>query len=183
MQECQRFWAEREQDLDWEVMHHLAGSSQPFESLINPTDPRFLAPGDLPLKIKAYCKETKQPVPRGPGPIIRCVLESLALSYRQATKELERLTGRSIERLHLLSSGRPNTLLHHFIANALQIPVVTGPFEAATIGNLLVQAVAFGQVKSLEEARRIVRDSFKFETIQPHAHAWDAACEQYEKLI
>src|SRR5206468_2275711 len=92
VQECRRHWPEKDQDLDYDVMTHLAASAPPFESLINPTDPRFLEPGDMPARVQAFCKETGQPVPRKPGPIIRCVLESLALLYRKTVREMERVT-------------------------------------------------------------------------------------------
>jgi rhamnulokinase len=183
MQECRRYWAEREQELDYEVMTHLAGAATPFESLINPADPRFLTPGDMPVKIAAFCKETNQFVPRKPGEVIRCVLESLALFYRRTLHEIERLTGRKIEKLYVVGGGTRNTLLNHFTANALQIPVVIGPTEATSVGNVLVQAVALGHLKSLEEARRVVHDSFPCEIIQPHAAAWDAAFDRLERFF
>lgn len=183
IQECRRYWTEKEQDLDYDVMTHLAASSPPFESLINAADPRFLTSGDMPLKIQAFCKETNQPVPRKPGPIIRCVLESLALLYRKTLKDIEKITGRKIEQLHLVGGGTRNSLLNHFTANALQIPVVIGPSEATSVGNVLVQAMALGHVKSLADARKIVRDSFKLETIQPHAAAWSSAYQRLEKLL
>jgi len=183
LQECRRYWAEEEQELDYEVMTHLAGSSPPFQSLINPADARFLSPGDMPLKVQAYCKESGQTVPRKPGPIIRCVLESLALLYRKTLQEIEQITGRKIERLHMVGGGTKNTLLNHFTANALQMPVVLGPAEATSAGNVLVQAMTLGHVKSLPEARKIVRDSFKIETIPSYAAAWNAAYERLEKLF
>jgi len=183
IQECRRHWAEKEQDLDYDVMTHLAASSPPFESLINPSDPRFLEPGDMPSKIQAFCKETGQLVPRKPGPIVRCVLESLALLYRRTLGDIEKITGRKIERLHIVGGGTKNSLLNHFTANALQIPVVIGPTEAAAAGNVLVQAMALNHVPSLEEARKIVRDSFSMEIIQPHVAAWSAAYDRLEKLV
>src|SRR5947207_10804154 len=183
VQECRRYWAEKEQDLDYEVMTHLAGSAPPFESLINLTDPRFLTPGDMPAKVQAYCKETGQTVPRKPGPILRCVLESLALLYRKTLREIEQVTGRKIERLYIVGGGTKNTLLNHFTANALQLPVVLGPSEATSIGNVLVQALALGHLNSLEEARKVVRDSFASETIQPYAAAWNSAYERLQKWL
>jgi sugar (pentulose or hexulose) kinase len=122
-------------------------------------------------------------VPRKPGPIIRCVLESLALLYRKVLHEIEQVTGRKIERLHIVGGGTRNSLLNHFTANALQIPVVVGPTEATAAGNVLVQAMALGHVKSLEEARQIVRESLPHETIQPHAAAWNSAYERLEQLV
>lgn len=183
IQECRKYWAEREQELDYEVMTHLAAASPPFESLINPADPRFQTPGDMPEKIQAFCKETGQSIPRKPGPVVRCVLESLALLYRKTLKEIEHITGKKIERLHLVGGGSKNSLLNHFTANALQIPVVIGPSEATAVGNVLVQAIALDHLKSLEEARGVVRDSFKFETIQPHANAWNTAYEKLERFL
>lgn len=182
VQECRRYWAERQQELDYEIMTHLASSAAPFECLINPADPRFLVPGDMPEKITAFCKETGQPLPRKPGQFIRCALESLALFYRRTLKSIEQITGHTFERLYIVGGGSKNRLLNHFTANALQIPVVIGPAEATAAGNILAQAVALGHVKSLAEGREILRDSFPLQVVQPHPVSWDPAIERMEKL-
>ena len=181
LEECRRFWKERDREIDDGLLTHLAGSSPPFDSLINPTDPRFLEPGDMPLKIQAFCRETNQPVPRKPGPIIRCVMESLALQYRKTLREIEDLTGRQIARVYLLG-GSANALLKHFIANAVRLPLVVVPADAAATGNVLVQALALGRLKSIEQAREVVRASFKTETLVPYANAWDAAYDRLTHL-
>jgi len=179
LEECQRYWREKGADLDRDMLLHLLGTATPFESWINPADPRFSEPGDMPLKIQAFCKETGQTIPRKPGPITRCILESLALLYRKTLREMEELTGQGIDRLYVLG-GSANNLLNHFTANAVQIPVVVATADAAAIGNVIVQALALGHIKSLDEARQIVRNSFKMETIIPHASAWEVA---YGRLI
>lgn len=181
LEECRRFWKERDREIDDGLLSHLAGSSPPFESLINPADPRFLLPDDMPLKVQAFCRETNQPVPRKPGPIMRCVLESLALQYRKTLQEIEAITGSHIERLYLLG-GSANALLNHFTANAMQRPLVVVPADVAAIGNVMVQAMALGHFQSLEQARDVVRHSFKTETLIPYATAWDTAYERLEKL-
>ena len=184
VQECRRDWAKKEQDYDYAMLSHLAASADPFLSLINPEDPRFLSPGDMPDKIKAFCKETGQRTPKKPGDFIRCVLESLALSYRRTLHQLEHFSGRKFERLHIVGGGSQNAVLNHFTANAVQIPVVVGPVEATTIGNILVQAIAMGHISSLEEARKVVRDSFPIQTIQPReAAAWEDAAERFEQFF
>ena len=121
----------------------------------------------MPLKVQAFCRETNQPVPRKPGPIMRCVLESLALQYRKTLQEIEALTGSHIERLYLLG-GSANALLNHFTANAMQRPLVVVPADVAAIGNVMVQAMALGHFQSLEQARDVVRHSFKTETLIPY---------------
>ena len=181
LEECRRFWNEKDREIDDTLLAHLAGSAPPFESLINPDDPRFAEPGDMPLKIQAFCRETNQPVPRKPGPVIRCVLESLALQYRKILREIEGLTGRQIERVYLLEAS-DHALLNHFIANALRLPLVVAPTDATAIGNVVVQALTLGHIETLEQAREIVRSSFKVETLVPYATAWDAAYERLTKL-
>jgi rhamnulokinase len=181
-EECQRYWRETDRELDPELLTHLAICAPPFESLINPADPRFQTPGDMPLKIQAFCKETNQAVPRKPGPITRCVFESLALMYRRTLQEIKYLTGRKIARLYLLGDSG-NSLLNNFIANALRIPVVIAPPDTAAMGNVVGQALALGHVESLAHAREILCDSFKTETITPQVAAWDAAYYRLAELV
>ncbi len=181
LEECRRFWEQTDRGLDDDMLGHLAGSAAPFESLIDPTDPRFAEPGEMPLKIQAFCKETGQPIPRKPGPIYRSILESLALLYRKTLQELEYLTGTKFARVYVLG-GKTNNLLNHFAANALQLPVTVAPPDATAIGNIIVQAVALKHLASIQEGRDLVRSSFKLETIMPHAAAWNAAFDRFVSL-
>lgn len=181
IEECRRFWAESDQGIDAGLLTHLAASSPPMESFINLNDPRFSTPGDMPLKIRAYCKETGQTEPRKPGPIIRCVLESLALHYRKVLDEITAMTGSEFFRLYLLGDTS-NHLLKHFIANALQIPVVTVPPDSAALGNLTVQALATGHFQSLADARQFLSECIKTETTLPHAAAWAPAYNRFVEL-
>lgn len=174
LEECLRYWRQQDRQIDDTLLTHLASSAPPFESLINPADPRFLTPGEMPLKIHAFCRETNQTVPRKPGPIIRCILESLALFYRRTLQELEELTGRPITQVYLLD-GAANHLLKHFITNAVRRPLVTMSPDAAAIGNVLVQALALGHLESVDRAREVAGKSTKAETLLPHTTAWDTA--------
>jgi len=184
VQECKRDWASRGQDLDYATITKLASEAKPFVSLINPTDERFLGPGDMPTKIAAFCKETGQPVPATPGAFVRCALESLALFYRITLKQLETLTGSKLEKLHIVGGGSQNMLLNQFAADSLQIPVIVGPTECTALGNVLVQAIALGHLPSLAAAREVVRNSFEVKTIQPQSRAeWDRAFARFEKLV
>jgi rhamnulokinase len=181
LEECRRYWKQQDREIDDEMLIHLAGSAPAFESLINPNDARFLAPGDMPLKIQSYCRETGQPIPRKPGPIIRCVLESVALLHRKTLGELEQLAGREIKCVYLLGSA--NKLLNHFTANAVQRPVVVAPVDAVALGNVLGQALALGNIQTLAEAREIVRKGFKLQRLLPYTAAWDTAYARLTQLI
>ena len=183
VQECRREWACSGQEFDYATLTRLAAEAPAFVSLINPADPRFMAPGGMPARIARFCRESGQPVPASPGAFIRCALESLALLYRRTLLQIEQLTGRKIERLHIVGGGSQNALLNQFTANALQIPTLAGPTEATAAGNVLIQAVALGHLPSLTAIRDTVRASFEVKRVEPEAGAeWAIQYSRFENL-
>jgi rhamnulokinase len=184
IQECRREWARQGQEYDYATLTRLACEAPPFVSLINPTDPRFVAPDNMPNKVADFCRETGQLVPETPGAFVRCALESLALCYRVTMQQLEAVIGGRIETLHIVGGGSQNRLLNQFAANALQIPIIAGPTECTALGNVLVQAVTLGHLPSLAAAREVVRRSFAVETFVPKdAAMWDEAFARYTKFL
>jgi rhamnulokinase len=181
VQECRRHWAARGDDYSYAELTARAAEAPAFVSLINPADPRFATPGEMPMKMAAFCRETGQPEPSSPGAFIRCALESLSLLYRKTRLELEELTGRKLRCLHIVGGGSKNNLLNQFTADALQIPVLAGPVEATAAGNILVQAITLGHVPSLEAAREIVRSSFALREFHPQQN-WDAPIARFNAL-
>jgi rhamnulokinase len=184
VQECRRQWAAAGRNFNYETLTSLAAEAPPFGSLINPADPRFLAPADMPGAIAAFCRETGQPVPATPGAFIRCALESLALLYSRTLRQLEQLIGRRIERMHIVGGGSRNVLLNQFTANALRRPVLAGPVEATAAGNVLIQALSLGHLPALTALREIVRESFDVAVFKPEAaNEWEALSRRFEKLL
>lgn len=184
VQECRRHWVKEGKSHDFAGLERLAAAAPPLVSLINPNDPRFLSPDNMPEKIAGYCRETGQPVPADDGACMRCIYESLALSYRAVLRRLNRLIGGRIERLHIVGGGSQSTMLNQFAANAAKIPVHVGPTECAALGNILIQAIALGHLPSHAAAREVVRNSFKVNTVMPEdAVSWDAAAARFEKLL
>ena len=183
VQECRRQWAKEGAKYEFAELEKLAAAAPPFVSLINPDDARFLSPDNMPEKIADFCRETNQPVPASHGAYVRCIYESLALFYRSTLRKLERLTGKKIEKLHIVGGGSKDATLNQFAANALKIPVFAGPAECAALGNLLIQAITLGHVASHAAAREIVRNSFELKMFTPQdAEQWDAAATRFEKL-
>jgi len=184
VQECRRQWAKEGKKYDFAALEQLAASAPPFVSLINPDDPRFLSPDSMPEKIAEFCRETGQPVPANHGAYMRCIYESLALFYRVVLRRIERLTGKKIERLHIVGGGSQATTLNQCTANAVKIPVLAGPTECTATGNILIQAITLGHLPSHAAAREVVRNSFELKTITPQdAAQWDAAATRFEKLL
>ncbi len=183
LQESRRAWARQGLNLDYASLTAEAEKAQPFRSLINPNAARFAKPGEMPETISAYCRETGQPAPETPGQYTRCILESLALSYRTTLSEIEQITGRSISRLHIVGGGSQSALLNQFAANAIQRQVIAGPVEATAAGNILIQAISLGQVESLAALRKIVRNSFPLQTFGPlDAESWQEAYDRFTQL-
>ncbi|GIO16077.1 carbohydrate kinase [Cohnella xylanilytica] len=184
LQECKREWDERGAEISFEQLVAEAEASEPFRSLIDPDDSRFYAPGGMNEKVRSYCAETGQAVPRTEGETARCILESLALRYRQALELAEGLTGRSFKALHMVGGGIQNKLLCRMTADALNRPVHAGPVEASAIGNMLLQLIALGRCADLAEARRLVAASFPVETHRPSGDSrrWNDPYERFKKL-
>ncbi len=131
---------------NWDLPAALAAAADApaFGPVINIDAPDFLPPGDMPARIAAACRETGQPPPPDRAATVRCILESLAMSYRLAIRKLEDLTGTPIDVIHVVGGGARNDLLCSLTADACAIPVIAGPTEAAALGNTLVQAQALG---------------------------------------
>jgi sugar (pentulose or hexulose) kinase len=184
IQECRHEWQRQHLDLSFAEMNRLAAAAEPFRSLIDPNADVFLAPGDMPGRIAAACRASGQPVPETPGQMVRCALESLALRYRRTLDEIEQITARPVEVLHLVGGGSQNALLNQFTANAIQRPVITGPVEATALGNIAAQALATGVLTSLADARAAVRRSSATETCLPEqGAAWESAADRVRQLF
>ncbi|MGB2807968.1 MAG: rhamnulokinase family protein [Sedimentisphaerales bacterium] len=178
MQECRRQWQREGVELSYPEMTEMAQKAEPFARHIEVDYSGFLAPGDMPERINSYLAETGQKTIDDKGQMMRVILESLALKYRVVMERLEDITGQNIDCLHIVGGGIQNELLCQFTANAIGKKVVAGPIEATASGNLLIQAKAAGQIKTLAELREIVRNSFELKEYQPQeALLWD---EQYK---
>ncbi|MHC4331920.1 MAG: rhamnulokinase, partial [Planctomycetota bacterium] len=167
IQECKRQWQREGADLSYAELAVLAEKAEPFARRIDVDDGSFLAPGDMPKRINDYLTGTGQQPIDDKGQMIRTILENLALKYRSIMEAIEDVAEQTIDVLHIVGGGIQNELLCQFTANALGKKVVTGPIEATASGNILMQAKAAGQIKSLAEAREIVRNSFELKEYEP----------------
>ena len=183
VQECRRIWARAGDDFSYDDLTKMAAEARPFTAIVEPDHPSFLAPGDMPMAIQAYCRDTGQAVPDTKGEIVRTALEGLALKYRWVVEKLEILLDRKFSALHVVGGGSHNKLLCQFAADATGLPVIAGPVEATAIGNIAVQAVATGHLASLDEARQVIRRSFEVISYEPGDSAsWDEAYERFNKV-
>lgn len=184
LHECQRQWQLEGSSHSWAELMALAEAAQPLRSLIDPDTPEFLAVGNMPAMIRAYCRRTAQPEPAGVGATIRCCLESLALKYRWVVEALEGLTGRQLATVRVVGRGSQNALLCQLTADACKRPVVAGPVESTALGNILVQAIATGHLPNLQAARHAAAASVEQVVYTPRDGGdWDAAIVGFEALV
>ena len=183
LQECRRTWALAGRDRSLEELVALARQAPPLRSLVDPNDPLFAPPGDMPARIVDYCKRTGQQPPEDDGATVRCIFESLALKHAETVDLVGEVAGRRLDELHVVGGGANNELLCEWTAAAAGRPLYAGPAEATLVGNLLVQAMALGELASLDEARDVVRRSFSLTTYEPKSSsAWREARERFAAL-
>jgi rhamnulokinase len=182
-QQCRRAFAEKGREFSYDQLAQLASEAPAFRSLVNPDDDRFLNPPNMPQAIQDFCRETAQPVPETEGQFVRCVFESLALTYAEVLDGLEGLTGTKIDVVHVVGGGSRNKVLNPFTASACGRPVITGPVEATAFGNLLVQARSHGEISTLADIRAAVRESSEVVQIDPtDTAAWQDARGRFAQL-
>ncbi|MFI6457129.1 rhamnulokinase family protein [Streptosporangium amethystogenes] len=181
LQECRRSWGVRTSYAD---LVAEAAAAPAFGPLIDPGHPWFLEPGDMPARIAAYCQSTGQAPPAGRAETVRCVLESLACSYRWALEQAEFLSDRRVEAVHLVGAGASSETLCRLVADFAGRPVLAGPVEATAVGNLLIQAMADGRIGSLTELREVVRRSFRPRPFPPgrEREPYEIAYSRYRQL-
>ena len=184
IQQCRNKWNQQGNDWDWEDLNRFCAAAEPRRSFIDPDSPEFLSPNDMPEAIRSFCRRTNQEVPESEGAVIRCAIDSLALKFRYILSRLERLAEGPIRTIHIVGGGTKNRQLCQATADACGLPVAAGPVEATATGNLLVQAIAAGDIGSIDQAREVVRNSFPVEHFEPHEKmAWEKAYGQFVELL
>lgn len=184
IQESRRQWMREGAEVSYADLEREALAVEPFGCFIDVDAPEFETAGDLPNRVRAFCKATGQTVPQSRGEVMRCIYESLAMKYRLNLEKLEALTGKQYTHLHMLGGGIKDTLLCRMAASATGATVLAGPAEATVMGNIAVQMISLGEITSLAEARAVIGASIDLATYLPsEKDAWDAAYERYKQYL
>jgi rhamnulokinase len=181
LQQCRKEWSNM-RDLSYDELTRMAGEVRPFQVFVDPDSSEFLNPPSMLEAIRRYCVRTGQVPPSSPAETVRSILESLALKYRYTLDQVRTLSGKPVERLHVIGGGSRNELLCQFTADAAEMTVLAGPAEATATGNIMVQALALGYVSSLSEIRAIIRNSVEIKAFQPGGRDdWKRAYERFRE--
>lgn len=147
-------------------MCEMAEEVKDFPSRVDVNNDCFLAPDSMIDAIKTYCKNSNQPIPETVGELSTVIYQSLAESYAETAKEIEALTGKTYDAIHIVGGGSNADYLSELTAEKSGKTIYAGPGEATAIGNLMAQMIKFGEFGGLKEARQCVFDSFGVKTFQ-----------------
>lgn len=184
VQESKRQWEREGKSYTFSELEVMAKEAEPFRSFIDPDDPIFVPAGNVPERIREYCRKTNQPEPRNEAEIIRCINESLALKYRYSLEEIEDCTEKIYSTIYMVGGGIQSELLCQMTADACRAYVSAGPIEATVLGNMAIQLLATGEIKDLKEAREIIRKSQPIKRYEPEdTMAWEDAYAKFIEII
>lgn len=184
IQETRRQFKREGKNYSYAQMEELARQEKPFTCFIDPDAPDFMAPGNMPQRIKDFCERTGQTVPQTDGAVIRCIYESLAMKYKYTFLQLKQCCGRDFKVIHMVGGGTKDTFLCQMTADAANVPVIAGPIEATAAGNVAVQLMANGVISDIWEARKIIKDSFDVTEYSVQDHdAWEEAYPKFVEIV
>ena len=168
--------------ISYEQMEEMIREEAAITQVIDPDAPLFYNPDSMKGAFRAFFEKTGQTVPARFSDYIRCAYDSLCFSFRFHTEELEKLSGKPIEVLHLVGGGSQSDYLCQRVATLCRRKVVAGPVEGASMGNILIQALAMGRISSLKEGRELVKKSCRVRKYQPAPASADLE-ERYKKYL
>lgn len=184
IQESRRHWNRHGNDYSYADLEKLALEAEPFRSFIDPDAPEFVPHGNIPERVREYCRKTNQPIPETTGQVMRCIYESLALKYRLTLDALQDCTGKTYPAIHIIGGGTKDGLLCRMTACSTGIKVVAGPIEATVLGNIAVQLLSTGDIKDIAEARKIIAASEGTKEYLPEdTENWNKAYSCFKNII
>lgn len=136
-------------------------SKTTIASIVPANDDRFLAPKNMTEEVKAACRESGQQVPEGIAEVAAVIYHSLAKCYADTMNEIEEITGKKYDCIHIVGGGSNAVYLNELTAKACGKTVYTGPTEATAVGNVAAQMIAARELADLKSARECIFHSFK----------------------
>ena len=136
-------------------------------SIVDCNDDRFLAPANMTKEVRDACRESGQQVPEGLAEVASVIYNSLAKCYAKTIKQIEGITGKTYDKIHIVGGGSNADYLNRLTARATGIPVYAGPTEATAIGNIAAQMMTAGELADLKAARACVFASFPINHYEP----------------
>ncbi|MBO6140465.1 MAG: rhamnulokinase [Ruminococcus sp.] len=186
IQESRRQWQREGKNYSFAEMEKMARECEGLKCLIDPDFPDFSVAGDIPKRIREYCKKTGQPIPESDGEVVRCIYESLALKYAWTIERLQKCTGQKYDTLYIVGGGTKDGFLCQMTADCLGIKVSSGPVEATVLGNAAIQLITLGEIADIAQAREMISKTQQIKRFAPDSEktkAFAAKKAEFDKLL
>ena len=184
IQESRRQWIREGKEYSYAELEQEALKAEPFKCFIDPDAPDFVAMGDMPERVREFCRKTGQYVPETVGEVMRCIYESLAMKYKYVLAGIEDCTERQYDRIHVMGGGTKDTFLCALTASSCNRTVYAGPIEATVLGNIAVQFMSANDIKDIAEARKIIAKGENLKVYNPvDADKWEEAYNDFCKIV
>lgn len=184
IQESRRQWIREGKEYSYAELEQEALKAEPFKCFIDPDASDFVAMGDMPSRVREFCKKTGQYVPETVGEVMRCIYESLAMKYKYVLQGIEDCTEKNFDRIHVAGGGTKDTFLCSMTASSCNRTVYAGPIEATVLGNIAVQFMSAGDIKDIAEARQIIAKGENLKVYNPvDADKWEEAYKEFVKIV
>ncbi|MCI8735920.1 MAG: rhamnulokinase [Lachnospiraceae bacterium] len=183
IQESRRQWIREGREYSFGEMEKMAQEAEPLKCFVDTAAPEFNPAGNIPRRIREYCEKTGQYVPQSDGEIVRCINQSLAMKYRNTIDQIKACTGKEYPVIYMLGGGIQSHMLCQLTASACHREVSAGPIEATVYGNIALQLMATGEIKDINEARRVIAASEPIAHYAPQdGEVWEEAYKTYLKV-
>ena len=181
IQQSRQEWKRQGLNVSFDDMENAAKAAEPFKCFVNPDDPMFSLPGNMPKRVQKYCSQTGQYVPKDMGEILRCIYQSLAMKYKLTFEHLQKISGKKYDCIHMIGGGIKDQLLCSMTAAACGVSIKAGPVEATVTGNVLVLMKANGLIKDYAQGKKLVVDGTEIKEYKPcDSDVWQA---NYENAV
>lgn len=183
IQESRRQWIREGREYSFGEMEKMAQEAEPLKCFVDTAAPEFNPAGNIPRRIREYCEKTGQYVPQSDGEIVRCINQSLAMKYRNTIDQIKACTRKEYPVIYMLGGGIQSHMLCQLTASACHREVSAGPIEATVYGNIALQLMATGEIKDINEARRVIAASEPIAHYAPQdGEVWEEAYKTYLKV-
>lgn len=187
---CMEAWEREGRGIGYADLEGIGSLGLDNRSYLDLGDDAFAADGqDMPAAVARYCRDTGQRVPENREETALCIMESIALEMKRSLGWLCGLAGMTeraglggsavrtgFTRLRAVGGGTRNAVLMQLIADALGIRVLAGSPVASSMGNVLVQLMASGDLGSRKEMADAAEASVRTREYRPAATSkWDDA--------
>jgi rhamnulokinase len=159
LEQAMRQWRGQGKSVTIASLLQDAATVGPLQAAFDVSSSELVSSDDVLRTVRMQCTSAGMAAPETAAEVTRCILQSLALTYRRTIDLCEQLTDERVAEVHMIGGGSLNPLLRQLTADACGRPLRFGPVEATSLGSLAAQAVAVDDLSDEAEAQAVLQRS------------------------